>query len=83
MIITFSAAHCTTIVVDLAGVDGPSGPGQRADLRLETVDRLLRVALGARRSGITVHLDDAPLELWELLGLLGLSGLLGRRPADG
>ena len=83
MIITFSAAHCTTIVVDLAGVDGPSSPGQRADLRLETVDRLPRVALGARRGGITVHRDEAPLDLWALLAPLAPSGLLGRRPADG
>jgi hypothetical protein len=47
---------------------------------LELVDALMRLALAARRLGMTVRLGDVPAELVGLLELLGLGDVVAIEP---
>ncbi|HET8620061.1 MAG TPA: hypothetical protein VFM27_13935 [Acidimicrobiales bacterium] len=67
----------TAVVVVMTGddvvvvrVDG--GPPD-----LAVVDRLARLTLALRRGGRALRVEEPPPELTELLGLCGLSDLLG------
>ncbi|MCW2967517.1 MAG: hypothetical protein JWM71_1289 [Solirubrobacteraceae bacterium] len=60
----------TTVTVDASGVP--------ADL--VAVDALARLALAARRRGVTLQLSGASAGLLELLALAGLEELLPRNP---
>lgn len=72
LIITLHAGGCTPVVLDLRRTEDVG-----AARCLDTVERLLRVVLDARRRGIAVQLDAAPAELCELIELLGVSQVLG------
>ena len=47
---------------------------------LGTVDRLARLQLAARRSGVEVRLAHVPAELAELITFVGLAEALGLEP---
>lgn len=49
---------------------------------LATVDVVARLALVARRAGVTFWLDSPDAELASLLGLVGLRAALARLPDD-
>jgi hypothetical protein len=49
---------------------------------LATVDAVARLALVARRAGVTFTLDRPDAELSSLLGLVGLRAALARLPDD-
>lgn len=54
-------------------------PGGRPDLGV--IEALARLQLEARRRGCSIRVRDASRELCELLGLVGLAGLVAR-PGD-
>ena len=56
-------------------VDGPPD--------LDAIDALARVALGARRSGCAIRLEDADPHLIGLLALVGLAREVVGQPEDG
>lgn len=59
------------------GVEVASWPlAQDGVCRLEVVDHLARLQLAARRVGYAIGVRDAGIDLWLLLDLVGLAGVL-------
>lgn len=71
--------RATTVVIVCGEVEVASWPWDAmTPPDLSAVDELCRLGLAARRLGCAVRLRDAPCELWALLELVGLAGVVSR-----
>jgi hypothetical protein len=69
----------TTVVIVYGEVEVASWPWDAmTPPDLSAVDELCRLGVAARRLGCAVRLRDAPCELWALLELVGLDGVVSR-----